>query len=188
MAWMPASATGSGVSKSGSPAAREMTSTPDSRREVARSDRTIVFEGRIAPTTGFIVMSTEAPFSCLAAGAIAEDFVATPGHKVVYEACASIVDTLLLANAMAASQRSTTVSTDTANLIISLNDIEAYQHSASALWDQLLSEGRVCSPLQKDSVANNVDQDAVSGYSSAFLSGLRTTQDYWVRQIALARS
>ena len=61
--------------------------------------------------------------------------------------------------------------------MISLNDIDTYQDSASALWDQLLSEGRVCGPLQKDSVANNVDQNAVSGYSSAFLSGLRTLQD-----------
>ena len=178
MAWMPASATGSGVSKSGSPAAREMTSTPDSRREVARSDSTIVFESRIAPTTGFIVMSTEAPVSCLAAGAIAEDFVAIPGHKVVYEACASIGDTLLLATAMAALWRSLMILADTADLIISLNDIEAYQYSASALWDQLLSEGRVCGPLQKDSDASKVDQDAVSECSRASLSGLRTPQDY----------
>ena len=96
----------------------------------------------------------------------------------MYEACASIGDTLLLATAMAALWRSLMILADTADLIISLNDIEAYQYSASALWDQPLSEGRVCGPLQKDSDASNVDQDAVSGYSRASLSGLRTPQDY----------
>ena len=106
MAWMPASATGSGVSKSGSPAAREMTSTPDSRRDVARSDSTIVFEGLIAPTTGFIVISTEAPFSWLAARAIAEDFVEAPGQKAVNMARTDIANTSLVAIAMAMSRRS----------------------------------------------------------------------------------
>ena len=62
---MPASTMGAGVSKSGSPAARETTSAPASRMDAARSDSAMVLEGRRDATKGFSVWSTPgaAPFA-----------------------------------------------------------------------------------------------------------------------------
>ena len=55
---MPASRMGPGVSKSGSPAARPITSAPDSRMLLARSVSAIVLEGFKAATLGFRAWST----------------------------------------------------------------------------------------------------------------------------------
>ena len=57
MASMPASMIGAGVSKSGSPAARLTMSFPASRRLLARSDRSIVFDGRRSVTFGLRLRS-----------------------------------------------------------------------------------------------------------------------------------
>ena len=62
---MPASRMAWGVSKSGSPAAREMTSWPASRMDAARSDRCMVLEGLRPATAGFRIMSTPAPLPAL---------------------------------------------------------------------------------------------------------------------------
>ena len=58
---IPASIISCGVSKSGSPAANDTTSTPLSRRELARSDSNMVLEGRTAATHGFKAVSKPVP-------------------------------------------------------------------------------------------------------------------------------
>jgi hypothetical protein len=68
----PASTIGAGVSKSGSPAARPITSTPRSRMARAASVRAMVLDGRSAATAGLSVGSTAAaagaPLPAAAAG------------------------------------------------------------------------------------------------------------------------
>lgn len=58
---MPASMISWGVSKSGSPAASDTTSTPLSFRELARSDSSMVFEGRTEATQAFRPVSKPVP-------------------------------------------------------------------------------------------------------------------------------
>jgi hypothetical protein len=62
---MPASTISSGVSKSGSPAAKPITSIPDSRMERARSVSAMVFDGLRDATSGFNVGSTVLPWPVL---------------------------------------------------------------------------------------------------------------------------
>jgi len=68
MAWMPASMTGCGVSKSGSPAARLMTSWPASLMLLAKSVRAMVLDICRPATRGFSLMSTGAPAADILVG------------------------------------------------------------------------------------------------------------------------